>query len=213
MKLLYLKGSKTTQREIRKLERLFFEQGINLESLYYSYSKISLLKKSKLEKALSNAISYLYPDDDEFNLVCQGTGCNLGIILANIDERINKLVLVSPSFATPYGDEKENKIKEAKEHKYFGELIDDNTLTTIEELKSLILYAKTSKMAESIIENLENKLLILYSKCDLQVSSEYINNLAQRDTIEAYGINSCSHNPLIKKPDISIPKIKQFIKK
>jgi len=213
MKTLYLKGTSTTQREMNIVKALFCNQGLEITPIYYSYSKLTLLKKEKLEKALSNAITYLHPDEKEFNLICQGTGCNLGIILANSDERINKLTLVSPSIVPSSETEEKNQIKVAFKNKYFGEILDrNNELATLEELKSLILYARTSKIAKKILNDLENELLILYSCCDLLVSPNYMNELSKKDNVESYSINSCNHNPIITKPKETIPKIKQFIR-
>lgn len=213
MKLLYLKGASTSTREIEYITAYFNECGMQIDSIYDSYKRLSFLGKLKIQRVLSNSISYLYPGECEFNLVCQGTGCNLGLVLANYDERINKLVLASPSFITPFEEEKEEIIKKAKKEKFFGDFIDDTPKNpSLDEIKSLILFARTQDMSKEIIKRLENQMLILYSAGDISVSSEYISELSERENVNAYEINSCHHNPIISRPEKSLKLIKDFIR-
>lgn len=213
MKLLYLKGASTSLREIKSIVNYFEGYGIEINSIYDSYKRLVFLGKPKLQRVLSNSLSYLYPTEDEFNLVCQGTGCNLGLILAHSDKRINKLVLVSPSFMLPFVEEKEEIIKKAKKEKFYGEFIDDMPRNpSIDEIKSLILFARTQNMSEKIIKDLENQMLILYSSGDVSVSHEYIDCLSEKDSIDVYEVNSCHHNPLLSKPDKTMKLIKDFIR-
>lgn len=213
MKLLYLKGASTSARDVKYITAYFNEGGMTIDSIYDSYKRLSFLGKPKIQRVLSNSISYLYPNECEFNLVCQGTGCNLGLILANADERINKLVLVSPSFIHPFEDEKEEIVKKAQKEKFFGEFIDDTPKNpSIDEIRSLILFARTQQMSGEIIKGLENQMLILYSAGDISISPEYISELSERENVNAYEINSCHHNPIISRPEKSLRLIKDFIR-
>lgn len=214
MKLLYIKGLATSPREIETIQNNFKNDGIECEQLSIPYSELAFLKQHELKRGLSQKMKTCYPDEEMFNLICDTEGCTLGLLLAEMDKRIQKLVLVSPNLVPASSKERKQILQDTHFHHYYGEVLDYNPKPlSAKRFKEEILLKKVKDWAKEDLEELKNLMLILYAYGDNTVSQTYLKTLNKRDNITTQGIKTCNQNPLLSQPDKSLSLIKKFIDK
>lgn len=213
MKFIYVKGINSSETENKRAQKILQTNGLEVKPLGLSYFDLLRYKNSDLKKELSEKMQYIFPDDELLYLICHSEGCNLGAIMASIDDRIQKLVLVSPMIKAPSHKEKLDTKMLAHEHGQFGEVfpIDESPLS-MSKVKARRLFVKSKELARKELESLKQDVLLLYSQGDDTISSQYLKALAERDNFKLLGVYSCHHNPIISKPRICTETIKRFCK-
>ena len=116
------------------------------------------------------------------------------------------MILISPRFGQ-YSKEEKRKIKSQK-------LTQSNPKNSFdsEKIKTIILFNKTKSYTNLAIEKIKIPILIVYSKNDVYVPKEYLNDLAsKKDNIIIKEIDSSSRNLLVPK-EKTLRLIKPYLK-
>lgn len=207
MKLLYFKGMQALDSGFDTIKKNFKDEGIDLTLFYNSYMGLPF-NKHKLQKSLSERLTSLCGEEEKVSLICHSMGCNFGILLTAFDERVDKLVLISPELVN-VPDYEKNNIRKNFPANEEPQLIQSLTL---EKAKDISLFLSTQSSAKKSVEKLENDILIIYGIGDIFVSQNYICKLAKKDNVRYAGVPTISHNPLTSSPSKTLSLIKSFVR-
>lgn len=198
MKVVYLKGLSTNEEELAFIKEKFNAQGIEFINLVDDYNDFYKKSKEEIRKILSEKIHNITWQTEPVTLVCHSMGCNYGILLdANLC-LLKNVVFISPEFQKMSKEEKDKIIastnettKEPSQMK-FG----------IKKMKNICAFLDSKEWLDEEINNFLNKksrkTAILYSKGDIYVSRDVINQMAEADFINSYEIDTNNHNPLLE---------------
>jgi pimeloyl-ACP methyl ester carboxylesterase len=212
---LYLKGMNTTKKDLNVLIRKFENENVILTPLYESYNNLHFQNQNTLEKTLQEKIKLYNFNQHGINLICHSMGCNLGTIIAENTDEIDKLVLLSPEFFCPKNDEKKAILKLRENNNLYGETLKNELFPfSIFQIKDFLLFKQTQPLAKAAIEKVTKPTLIIYSQGDPYVSTRYMRYLSVQQNIESYTIASCNHNPVLaeKEGQKVLTLIKDFLK-
>lgn len=195
---LYLKGLSTNNEELDKIRNLFKKYGLDFANVFDNYAELPIKTNDALKVSIDDKFRKCNPMGQKVNLICHSMGCNLGVIATERSKKIKSLILISPEFGE-YSEKEMEKIENENINlnnpREFGELEVKNNANKI---KSLIVFQKTKLLAATAIEKIKVPTLIIYSKDDLFIPQDYLNDLANRkDNIKLATLNTKFHNPLV----------------
>ena len=195
---LYLKGLSTDNDELDKIRNLFKKYGLDFANVFDNYAELPIKTNDALKVSIDDKIRKCNPMGQKVNLICHSMGCNLGVIATERSKKIESLILISPEFGE-YSEKEMEKIENENINlnnpREFGELEVKNNANKI---KSLIVFQKTKLLAATAIEKIKVPTLIIYSKDDLFIPQDYLNDLANRkDNLKLATLNTKFHNPLV----------------
>ncbi len=206
MNNLYFKGLDTDHQEFDQVKRIFNQEGLNLTNVFYSYTSLPLTSNDKIMFDINDEVRRSNPIGQNVNVICNSIGCNFGVLAANKSPKIKNMILISPRFGQ-YSKEEKRKIKSQK-------LTQSNPKNSFdsEKIKTIILFNKTKSYTNLAIEKIKIPILIVYSKNDVYVPKEYLNDLAsKKDNIIIKDIDSSSRNLLVPK-EKTLRLIKPYLK-